>query len=85
MDGSKKKDEYYDDAGMGATNAEKAVGGTQTTFGPQVSSKRASAPCYGFGSGTRETQEKVFVLQEHATLVPPPSPAEASPSVVLLA
>jgi hypothetical protein len=45
------------------------VGGTRTTLGPQVSSKRASAPNYGFGTCTRETQDKVFISQEHAALV----------------
>lgn len=44
------------------------IGGTRTTLGPQVSSKKTSAPCYGFGSGTRETQERVFVSKEHAAL-----------------
>ena len=49
------------------------VGGTRTTLGPQVSSKRTSAPNYGFGTGTRATQEKVFVSQEHAALQGNPS------------
>lgn len=44
------------------------AGGTRTTLGPQVSSKRATAPSYGFGSGTRETQERVFISHEHASL-----------------
>ena len=43
-------------------------GGTRSTFGDQSSSRRRSAPSFGFGSGTRETQEKVFVSQEHAAL-----------------
>ena len=44
------------------------AGGTRTTFGSQSSSRRRSAPSFGFGSGTREMQEKVFVSQEHAAL-----------------
>lgn len=46
------------------------VGGTKSTFGDQSVSRRRSAPSYGFGSGTRNGQEKVFVSQEHARLVP---------------
>lgn len=45
-----------------------AVGGTKSTFGDQTASRRRSAPSYGFGSGTRATQEKIFVSQEHAKL-----------------
>lgn len=37
-----------------------------------MSSKRTSAPSYGFGSSTREHQEKVFVSQEHAALIAAP-------------
>ena len=33
-------------------------GGTKSTFGDQTASRRRSAPSYGFGSGTRATQEK---------------------------
>ena len=44
------------------------VGGTRSTFGSQTSSRRSSAPSYGFGSGTREVASKVFVSQEHAKL-----------------
>ena len=35
-------------------------GGTKSTFGDQAASRRRSAPSYGFGSGTRQMQEKVF-------------------------
>ena len=45
-----------------------AFGGTRSTFGDQSSSKRRSAPSFGFGSGTRDMQEKVFVSQEHSQL-----------------
>ena len=44
------------------------AGGRRSTLGTQSESKRSSAPSYGFGSGTRETQEKVFVSQEHSAL-----------------
>jgi len=51
---------------------------TKSTFGSQVSSKRHSAPSFGFGSGTRDGQEKVFVSQEHSKLVGNPhSPGPA--------
>ena len=50
----------------------KPVGGTRTTLGKQVSSRRVSAPSFGFGSATRENQEKVFVSQEHAALTGKP-------------
>jgi hypothetical protein len=43
-------------------------GGTRSTFGDQSSSRRRSAPSFGFGSGTREGREKVFVSQEHAAV-----------------
>ena len=33
-------------------------------------SRRRSAPSYGFGSGTRAVQEKVFVSADHARLTP---------------
>ena len=45
-----------------------SFGGTRTMLGPQVNSRRTSAPNYGFGTCTRETQDKVFVSQEHAAL-----------------
>lgn len=45
-----------------------AATGTKSTFGGQTSSKRRSAPSFGFGSGTRAQQDKVFVSQEHAKL-----------------
>jgi len=55
-----------------------SVGGTRSTFGAQVRSTRHSAPSYGFGSGTRKGQEKVFVSQEHAQLSTTPcSPGPA--------
>lgn len=44
------------------------AGGTRSQLGPQVNSRRASAPNYGFGSSTREHRAKVFVSQEHAAL-----------------
>ena len=44
------------------------IGGTRTMLGPQVNSTKRSPPAYGFGSGTREQQAKVFVSQEHAAL-----------------
>ena len=54
------------------------VGGTRTMLGPQVNSKKKSPPAYGFGSGTREQQAKVFVSQEHAALAgTPDSPGPA--------
>ena len=49
------------------------VGGTKSTFGDQTTSRRRSAPSYGFGSGTRAGQEKIFVSQEHARLQGNPS------------
>ena len=39
-------------------------------LGPQVNSRKKSAPNYGFGSSTREHQAKVFISQEHASLAP---------------
>jgi len=42
--------------------------GTRSMFGGQSSSKRRTAPAFGFGSGTRDQQSKVFVSQEHAKL-----------------
>jgi len=45
-----------------------AIGGTKSTFGPQDVSRRRSSPAFGFGSGTRKGQEKVFVSQEHSRL-----------------
>jgi len=57
------------------------AGGTRSTLGPQ--GVRPSAPNYGFGSGTRETQSKVFISQEHAALaVNPLSPGPAMYSTV---
>jgi len=55
-------------------------GGTRTMLGPQMSSKKKSAPIYGMGSGTREQQEKVFISQEHAALTPNPH-ASPGPAV----
>lgn len=52
----------------GSMMASVAVGGTRSTFGTQTSSKRGSAPSYGFGSGTRAHREKTFVSQEHSAL-----------------
>jgi len=62
-----------------APAAPAAPSATRTMLGPQVSSKKASAPNYGFGSGTRETQEKVFVSPEHAALQG--NPASPGPAV----
>jgi len=41
---------------------------TRTTFGDQPLSVKASAPCFGFGSSSREVAQKVFVSQEHTAL-----------------
>lgn len=46
----------------------KPVGGTRSQLGTQVNSRKASAPKYSFGSGTREGREHVFVSNEHAAL-----------------
>lgn len=58
-----------------------AFGGTRSTFGSQVASRRKSSPSYGFGSGTRDNRAKVFVSQEHAKLSPAfvCSPGPAAP------
>jgi hypothetical protein len=54
------------------------VGGTRSMLGTQSNSRKTSAPRYGFGSSTREGQEKVFVSQEHAALTGNPvSPGPA--------
>ena len=37
-------------------------------LGRQVTSRKKSAAAYGFGSGTRDQQAKIFVSQEHAAL-----------------
>jgi len=55
---------------------------TKSTFGSQVSSRRHSAPSFGFGSGTRAGQDKVFVSQEHAKLVG--NPCSPGPAVYSL-
>jgi hypothetical protein len=44
------------------------VGGTRSTFGTQSRGGWKSSPIYGFGSGTREGRDKVFISQEHAKL-----------------
>lgn len=41
---------------------------TRSTLGDQPMSTKKSAPCYGFGSSTREQAGKVFVSQEHTAL-----------------
>ena len=69
-----------------ATSQSQPVGGTRTMLGTQVNSRKASAPCYGFGSSTREDREKVFVSQEHAALAvgtrsPGPAVYMQTPSV----
>ena len=54
------------------------IGGTRSLLGPQFNSKKRTPPAYGFGSGTREQQAKVFVSQEHAALQgSPDSPGPA--------
>ena len=61
--------------------------GTRSMLGAQVSSKRESAPSYGFGSSTREHRERVFISQEHAALAigdgrsPGPAVYPARPSI----
>jgi len=42
--------------------------GTRSTFGAQPLSRRKTSPQFGFGSSTREDQEKVFISQDHAEL-----------------
>lgn len=39
-----------------------------STFGSQMSSRRRSAPSFGFGVATREVANKVFISQEHTAL-----------------
>ena len=39
-----------------------------STFGSQKSSRRTTAPAFGFGAATREVANKVFVSQEHTAL-----------------
>ena len=46
-------------------------GGTRSQMGTQVSSKKVSAPIYGFGSGTRDGRAKLFISQEHAAVAGP--------------
>jgi len=54
------------------------VGGTRSTFGVQSRGQWRSSPVYGFGSGTRDQQDKVFVSHEHSKLVGNPcSPGPA--------
>ena len=45
------------------------ISGSKTTFGKQVRGNWRSSPEYGFGSCTRDMQDKVFVSSEHARLV----------------
>lgn len=47
---------------------------TKSMLGPQVTSRRRSAPLYGFGSSTRQQAGKVFMSSEHAKLAPPNVP-----------
>jgi len=64
-------------APIGETVEQRPPGGTRSTLGPQVI--KASAPSYGFGSGTREVAAKVFVSQEHSALTANPcSPGPAT-------
>ena len=44
------------------------AGGTRTTFGTQPSSRKLSAPAYGFGSGTREQQDWVACWSTFLTI-----------------
>lgn len=44
---------------------------TKSLFGTQATSKRRSAPSFGFGSSTRAQAAKVFLSQEHAKLSSP--------------
>jgi len=60
---------------MGGGSGEgKAFDGTSmnimksSTFGSNVSSRRRTAPAFGFGAATREVANKVFVSQEHTAL-----------------
>ena len=39
-----------------------------STFGSQMSSRRRSAPSFGFGAATREVANKIFISQEHTAL-----------------
>jgi hypothetical protein len=43
-------------------------GGTRSTFGEQTTSRRRSSPSFGFGSATRNQQQKVYVSKEHSEL-----------------
>merc|ERR1712185_473085 len=54
--------------------------GTRSTFGAQPMSRRRTSPQFGFGSSTREHQDKVFISQEHAALntAVPRSPGPAT-------
>jgi len=51
---------------------------TRSMLGPQVVSKRRSAPKFGFGSSTRNQASKVFLSPEHARLAGPAN-AESQP------
>lgn len=54
---------------------------TKSMLGTQVSSKKTSAPAYGFGSSSRQQANKVFVSSEHARLAShgaPPGPSAYS-------
>ena len=41
---------------------------TKSTFGPQFSTARRTAPAFGFGSSTRAQANKLFVSHEHTKL-----------------
>ena len=62
----------FDEKTLHAKQSEQALMaapiGTRSTFGSQQQSKRQSAPQWGFGSSTREHQEKVFLSQDHSAL-----------------
>merc|ERR1712113_571469 len=59
---------------------------TRSMFGVQPSSQRASSPAYGFGSGNRQQQAKVYLSPTHqkeryGTVSPGPSSYSLSPSL----
>ena len=41
---------------------------SRSTFGAQASSKRRTAPAFGFGAATRDCAKKIFVSQQHTAL-----------------
>jgi len=67
---------------MGAEGFGSPPSATRSTLGAQLSSKRVSAPDYGFGTGTREVANKLFISEAHAKLSQSPKDASGSPSPV---